>query len=210
MTDVSFVDVDGAGRAKPITEAKPIGQAKPIAESTLVTRPLAAADVAAVHAIDRASYVDPWPEHQIAAEVERSDRCHIVALRGPIVVGHASLLVVEPEATLTTIAVAPTERGTGVARELLLDLCHRAVARGVEALTLEVRSTNSPAHALYRRFGFAPVGIRRGYYPATGSTPADDALIMWADDIHQPDYQHRLAAIAAAVDPARKSELHHD
>jgi len=185
----------------------------------VTVRLLGDVDVAAVHAIDQASYVDPWPEHHIAAEVARADRCHVVALRGGVCIGHASLLVVEPEATLTTVAVAPGERGAGVARQLLLDLFERAVARGVEAITLEVRAQNRSAHALYRRFGFAPAGVRRGYYPAVGATPADDALIMWAHDVHEPAYQHRLAVLATTAvttDPSAlpafkdNSEQHHD
>ena len=39
--------------------------------------------------------------------------------------------------------------------------------------------SNDAAQALYRRFGFAPVGVRRNYYPETG----EDALVMWAHDI---------------------------
>lgn len=171
---------------------------------TVAVRLLAAADVDAVHAIDQDSYVDPWPAAQIAAEIEQANRCHVVAVRADgadseTVVGHASLLIVEPEATLTTVAVATDQRGAGVATRLMLDLFERAVDRGVEAVTLEVRSLNRSAHALYRRFGFAPAGVRRGYYPAIGATPADDALIMWANDVHESDYQRRLTSIAAAA-----------
>lgn len=187
--------------------------------SKLTVRPLAGTDVAAVHAIDQASYVDPWPEQQIAVEVDRPDRCHVVAVRGDVILGHASLLIVEPEATLTTIAVAADQRGTGVATNLLLDVIGRAVERNVTDITLEVRTQNRGAHALYRKFGFAPAGVRRKYYPAVGSTPVDDALIMWANDVHTPDYQQRLAAIArhlaSTTEPSdhRASddcELHHD
>jgi len=42
---------------------------------------------------------------------------------------------------------------------------------------LEVAASNLPAQALYRQFGFAPVGVRRNYYEKTG----EDALILWAD-----------------------------
>ena len=40
-------------------------------------------------------------------------------------------------------------------------------------------ANNEPAQALYRRFGFAPVGVRKNYYPVTGQ----DALVMWVYDI---------------------------
>ncbi len=59
---------------------------------------------------------------------------------------------------------------------------------GVRHLSLEVAASNEPAQTLYRRFGFAPVGIRKNYYPITG----EDALVMWAYDIDTPDYAQRL------------------
>ena len=41
--------------------------------------------------------------------------------------------------------------------------------------------SNEGAQALYRRFGFAPAGVRKGYYAETG----EDAMIMWAHDVEQ-------------------------
>ena len=74
-------------------------------------------------------------------------------------------------------------------------LSRDAIERGVTALTLEVRTGNEAAQAMYRRFGFAPAGIRRDYYPDTG----EDALVMWAHDVETVDYAARLARIDAAV-----------
>jgi ribosomal-protein-alanine N-acetyltransferase len=55
--------------------------------------------------------------------------------------------------------------------------------------------TNEPAQGLYRAFGFAPAGIRKGYYVESN----EDALIMWANDVDTPDYARRLDALAAAL-----------
>ena len=41
---------------------------------------------------------------------------------------------------------------------------------------------------MYRQFGFAPVGIRKGYYAETN----EDALVMWARDIDTPEYGELL------------------
>jgi [ribosomal protein S18]-alanine N-acetyltransferase len=40
-----------------------------------------------------------------------------------------------------------------------------------------VRASNVEAQALYRRFGFAPVGVRKAYY----THPVEDALVMLRD-----------------------------
>ena len=64
------------------------------------------------------------------------------------------------------------------------------MARGATALTLEVRPSNHGAQELYRRFGFAPAGMRKLYY----RDPDEDGLIMWAHDIDEPAYLTRLAS----------------
>ena len=88
----------------------------------------------------------------------------------------------------------PGWQGRGLGAVLLLDLVHTALDRGARHLTLEVRVGNEPALALYARFGLAPVGVRRDYYP-TG----EDALVMWARDIDSPEYAERLSAIAGSL-----------
>ena len=47
-------------------------------------------------------------------------------------------------------------------------------------LWLEVRAGNERAQAINRRYGFASVGVRKGYYPAPQSR-REDALVMSLD-----------------------------
>ena len=47
---------------------------------------------------------------------------------------------------------------------------------GAKSLFLEVRPSNHAAQALYRRFGFHKVAVRRDYYPA--HTGREDALVL--------------------------------
>jgi ribosomal-protein-alanine N-acetyltransferase len=49
-------------------------------------------------------------------------------------------------------------------------------------MTLEVRTTNAAAISLYRRFGFAPAGVRPAYYADPDGTTTD-ALVMWIHDV---------------------------
>jgi ribosomal-protein-alanine N-acetyltransferase len=73
----------------------------------------------------------------------------------------------------------------------MLELARRAITRGSDSITLEVRASNKPALALYRRFGFAPSGVRKDYY----KDPTEDALVLWAHEIDAPAYAERLAFI---------------
>ena len=67
--------------------------------------------------------------------------------------------------------------------------------RGITALTLEVRLSNAAAQELYRRFGFAPAGIRKNYY----SDANEDAIIMWVHDTGEETYARRLDEIEASI-----------
>jgi ribosomal-protein-alanine N-acetyltransferase len=71
------------------------------------------------------------------------------------------------------VAIEPARRREGIASRLLEELLGR-VGRDPK-LTLEVRASNGPALALYERFGFRSVGVRRRYYQDNG----EDAVIMW-------------------------------
>ncbi|MFI6153436.1 ribosomal protein S18-alanine N-acetyltransferase [Kitasatospora sp. NPDC051170] len=93
------------------------------------------------------------------------------------VVGYAGLMAVAGDGDVQTIAVAGRHQGTGLGAALLVDLIREAARRGCTELLLEVRVDNPRAQRLYERYGFQPVGIRRGYYQ-----PANvDALVMRLD-----------------------------
>ena len=59
-----------------------------------------------------------------------------------------------------------------------------------------MRASNEAAQALYRRFGFAPVGTRAGYY----RHPLEDALVLWAHEVDAPLYALRLDEIEGGLD----------
>jgi len=135
----------------------------------------------------------PWSLGLFLAEVRRDERDYIVALsdHDERVVGFAGLLYVVGEGHVTTVAVDPAAQGARIGTRLLLELARRAIARGSGSITLEVRASNKAALALYRRFGFAPSGVRKDYY----KDPTEDALVLWAHDIDSPEYAERLASI---------------
>ena len=95
---------------------------------------------------------------------------------------------------LSTILNSSEEGVTIVEYTIMLVLVATALARGARHLTLEVRVSNVAAQALYRRFGFAPVGLRKNYYRN------EDAMVMWATDIDRDDYQERLGCIAEGLE----------
>lgn len=146
--------------------------------------------------IEEGAYPKPWSMALFLSELAlREQRTYLVAKVDGRVVGYGGVMYVLPDAHVTTIAVDPPARRQAVGTRLLLALARAAVAKGATALTLEVRASNTAAQALYRRFGFSPAGVRKGYYADTG----EDALVMWAHDIDDPAFAARLDEIAAAI-----------
>lgn len=137
-----------------------------------------------------------WSVGLFLSEIgQRDARTYLVARQGSTVVGFIGVLYAGDDGHITTLAVDERCRRQAIASRLLLVATRRAVERGAANLTLEVRASNEPALALYRRFGFAPVGVRKGYY-ADGD---EDAIVMWATGIDQLDHAGRLDAIEAAL-----------
>jgi [ribosomal protein S18]-alanine N-acetyltransferase len=139
----------------------------------------------------------PWSLGLFLSELRYPEsRAYVVARAGVEIVGYAGLMLVAGDGHVTNLGVASTHRRRGVATRMLLVLAGRALAEGAEALTLEVRVSNAAAQGLYRRFGFAPAGVRRNYY----SDSNEDALIMWAEDIATPAYRDRLLSVERSLD----------
>jgi ribosomal-protein-alanine N-acetyltransferase len=81
------------------------------------------------------------------------------------------------ELHLLNITVVPDFQRCGLGRVLLDRLEWQARQRGLAAIWLEVRASNTRARYLYGARGFVEQGIRRGYYPAAGSR-REDAVVM--------------------------------
>ncbi len=105
------------------------------------------------------------------------------------VVGLGCLWSIVEEAHITLLAVHPDYQRQGFGQAILWAMLRSAKQRGLERATLEVSVTNQPAICLYTKFGFQRVGLRRGYYPNTG----DDALVLWRNGLHQPEFFTVLA-----------------
>jgi ribosomal-protein-alanine N-acetyltransferase len=148
--------------------------------------------------IEVQSYPKPWTYGLYLSELALGGlRCYLVARSRGEVVGYGGVMYIGPDAHVTTLATAPEFHRRGIAGRVLLGLARAAVAHGAENLTLEVRVTNEAAIALYRRYGFAPAGVRKNYYAEVN----EDALVMWANDIHAEEYAARLDRLGAELDP---------
>jgi ribosomal-protein-alanine N-acetyltransferase len=144
-------------------------------------------------------YPRPWSMSLFMSELAlRASRAYFVARVGRDVVGYAGLMMSVDEGHVTTIAVDPKWHRHQIGTRLLIALAREAIAREASALTLEVRVSNRGAQALYRRFGFAPVGVRKNYYQESN----EDALVMWARDVATDAYAQLLDGLERGIEGA--------
>lgn len=163
-------------------------------------RPMVVADIPAVLAVDSLSFPSPANEQLFLNELTDNLLAHYQALvrddaAGESLVGFAGFWLIAGEIHISTIAVHPEERGRGRGEWLLLNLLLEARRMEPLLVTLEVRRSNTVAQALYRKYHFEEVGLRRRYYHDTG----EDALLMTVDFAEQRDYCAWVAGRAEAL-----------
>lgn len=121
-----------------------------------------------------------WSENMVREELAAPARTYYVCVddngsrssltRGPstqntpAIVGYAGFWYDGDDAELMTIGVAGSHQRRGIAARLLATLVDEAKKQGAARMLLEVRVDNDPALALYRRFGFTRMGLRKRYY----------------------------------------------
>jgi ribosomal-protein-alanine N-acetyltransferase len=122
---------------------------------------------------------DAWSRGMFWSELAHArgpgaTRRYVVATEGGRLVGYAGLAASGDLGDVQTIAVRRDQWGTGLGARLLTELLRAATAFECAEVMLECRVDNVRAQKLYERFGFEPIGFRRGYYQP-GNV---DALVM--------------------------------
>jgi ribosomal-protein-alanine N-acetyltransferase len=138
-------------------------------------RRLVYTDLPTVLAIERRSFETPWSLAMFVLELSKTSGICLAADGDEGLVGYLVCSRYADVWHLMNVAVTPGWRRQGIASRLLEDLFAEA---GADArYTLEVRTSNHAAIAMYERCGFRPAGHRRRYYHDNG----EDALIMWLE-----------------------------
>ena len=153
-------------------------------QASLLLRQAGEGDLDQVVQIERESFGDPWSRESFRSSLA-SDRMRFLVAeevrdgeageRG--LAGYVIALLLFDEAEIANIAVSAHARRRGIGGLLLDQAVAEAAERGVGAVYLEVRESNTGARALYESRSFAQVGRRRGYY----RHPTEDALLLRRD-----------------------------
>lgn len=132
-------------------------------------------DLARIHAIECASFADPWALEGFRDLLEHGRSIVEVAVGDDDqVVGYAVAWFVSDESEIANLAVAPEHRRRGIGLLLLDRILEAAATFGTRAVFLEVRESNVAARKLYESRTFAVAGSRKAYY----RKPVEDAIVM--------------------------------
>jgi ribosomal-protein-alanine N-acetyltransferase len=132
-------------------------------------------DLPEVLAVENAIYTHPWTQGNFADSLRAGYDCRTWRIGGELV-GYFVLMAAAGEAHLLNLSVAAAHQRRGHGSELLRQAASLARLRGAKNIFLEVRPSNRGAQALYTRFGFQKVAVRRGYYPAHSGR--EDAIVL--------------------------------
>ncbi len=135
--------------------------------------------MAAIMRVEEASHIHPWTYDAVKACFGPQLSCINTGLyEKEELIGYAVISIIYEDAELWTLGVLPSRQGKGLGRFLLRASLSLACLVNTKMCFLEVRQSNEAAIALYKSEGFVQTGLRKNYYPKTGSVPAENALTM--------------------------------
>jgi len=152
--------------------------AAPLATPLRLMAPMTMAQLAAVMAIEQAAYAVPWTRGNFIDSIAGSHHAQCLFGDEGILLGYCVAMLAADEAHLLNLTVAPAEQRLGHASFMLDSLIASCRRDGATQLWLEVRASNERARRLYRRHGFAEVGLRKTYYPPLPGGTREDAVVM--------------------------------
>jgi ribosomal-protein-alanine N-acetyltransferase len=142
-------------------------------QETIIIRPMTAPDLDAVLSIEQASFPLPWKRDHFLHEITAPHSYPFIAECNGMLAGYVCVTALFEEAQILDVAVAPAMRGRGIAGILMERAFSLAREKAAGVMTLEVRSSNLAAIALYDSLGFVRTGLRVRYYEGK-----DDAVLM--------------------------------
>ncbi len=130
--------------------------------------------VSQIAELEKICFSDPWDDRSVASELTNPLSYWLVAEEDGMVAAYVGSQTVLGETDMMNIAVHPDFRRRGYAEALVNALIEGLAERKSHCLTLEVRESNHAAIALYEKFGFTQIGLRKNYY----RHPKENALIL--------------------------------
>ena len=131
-------------------------------------------DIPYIAELERLCFSHPWSERAVGEELKNPLSVFFCIRREDgTPAAYGGVQCVAGEGYILNIGVHPDCRRRGYGGEILQALIDRA-EKECDFITLEVRASNTPAMAMYRKYGFEQVGRRKNLYDA----PVEDGILM--------------------------------
>ncbi len=140
-------------------------------------RPMLGLDLERVLGAEVRAYSVPWTRGNFIDSIAAGYLAELLVDQHDELIGYFVAMVGVGELHLLNLTVAPPWQRRGHACTLLDVLEQRCRQLHLPALWLEVRAGNERARQVYRRRGFADVGLRKSYYPVAHGA-REDAIVM--------------------------------
>lgn len=142
----------------------------------MILRDMTEADLESVLRIEREVHAYPWTQGNFSDALRSKYICKICESEAGRMIGYAVLMPTVDEVELLDIAIDAKYQHRGFGGKMLEELAALARRANMRRMVLEVRASNEAAVGLYRKFGFADIGLRRDYYQAAYGR--EDAILM--------------------------------
>lgn len=143
--------------------------------TVLRVRRMANFDVPTVCHLEEKIFPSPWTEEGFLYKLDNHHfNLSLIGQIGEEVVAYTVSFFILDELHLSNIAVKPGVRRKKIGETLLWISLQVGLEMGAQRVHLEVRKSNKTAIALYQKYQFEIVGIRKGYYESEN----EDALLM--------------------------------
>jgi len=146
-----------------------------VSESRLIIREMTDEDAVFLAAIEEETFSMPWKVTDFLEMNAHDEVRYLVAELDNRIIGGCGIMNIAGDGEITNVVIHKDFRGKGFAQKMMERLLEEGEKLGVTDFTLEVRVSNEPAIALYKKLGFESAGIRPGFY----EKPREDAEIFW-------------------------------
>ena len=122
--------------------------------------------------------------------------------RPEAILGFIGVWLLPDDAHIVTVAVRESHRRRGIGELLVIAAIELAQEDQHSQVSLECRVSNTPALALYEKYGFRQVGLRPRYY----SDNHEDAYILAVRSVTSPQYRSEFQRLKIAHQQRRDNE----
>lgn len=127
--------------------------------------------------LERTCFAYHWTHEQFLMGLEQGVYVILGIRMDGQLAGYIAFSLIEDEMEILNLAVHPDYREQKLASALMGRTFAICRIKGVKKSFLDVKESNAPAIAMYRKYGYEQFGIRKKYYPDT----KEDALLFRYD-----------------------------